>query len=371
MAEWEDAKQRRAARFASDASKPPPPVPKKVMAHPGGRMTSNKDEATAKFLARRGHALNPHQCAALDGLETRPDKIFIGNLPFTFDSSKLSALFEDKYAVVGAKIVCDRATNKSRGYGFVTFEHASDAARAVEGFRGTRLQGRELSVKFAELRGQTKGPKQKMLPKDAGWGSWAAPKSQARLPPEPTSPLNATAALEANGDALDATVAAVTVAAVASPRARATKERPDDALNREKPAEASTVEPVSLWTCAAVDADGAPAAEDGSRKWFDADAVKHFAKDAFPGAACVLLFLDAALLPADALWLPAGAAVPAAGLSIVALGSGKFAVRGDAAPASQVERFPIEDAGNGHAFPAACVNAGPRPQDLGGFTIRY
>ena len=42
----------RAAKFAKEAAAPPP-VPKKTMAHPGGKITSNKDEATAAFLARK------------------------------------------------------------------------------------------------------------------------------------------------------------------------------------------------------------------------------------------------------------------------------------------------------------------------------
>ena len=48
----EKKKARRAARFAADAQQPPPPPPKKTFAHPGGKMTSNKEEATAKFLQR-------------------------------------------------------------------------------------------------------------------------------------------------------------------------------------------------------------------------------------------------------------------------------------------------------------------------------
>jgi hypothetical protein len=47
-------RQRRAAKFAAEAARAPPPVPKKVMAHPGGKITSNKEEATAKFLRRQG-----------------------------------------------------------------------------------------------------------------------------------------------------------------------------------------------------------------------------------------------------------------------------------------------------------------------------
>ena len=47
-------RQQRAAKFAADASRAPPPPPKRTFAHPGGVITSNKDEALAKYLARTG-----------------------------------------------------------------------------------------------------------------------------------------------------------------------------------------------------------------------------------------------------------------------------------------------------------------------------
>ena len=46
-------RQRRAAKFAADAAKAPPPIPKRTFAHPGGKITSNKEEATQKFLRRQ------------------------------------------------------------------------------------------------------------------------------------------------------------------------------------------------------------------------------------------------------------------------------------------------------------------------------
>ena len=44
---------KRAGRFAADAAKAPPPIPKRTFAHPGGKITSNKEEATATFLRRK------------------------------------------------------------------------------------------------------------------------------------------------------------------------------------------------------------------------------------------------------------------------------------------------------------------------------
>ena len=50
---------KRAAKFAADAARPPPPPPKRTFAHPGGKITSNKEEATANFLKRKAEAEQP------------------------------------------------------------------------------------------------------------------------------------------------------------------------------------------------------------------------------------------------------------------------------------------------------------------------
>ena len=47
---------KRAAKFAADAARPPPPPPKRTFAHPGGKITSNKEEATINFLKRKAEA---------------------------------------------------------------------------------------------------------------------------------------------------------------------------------------------------------------------------------------------------------------------------------------------------------------------------
>ena len=183
--------QARAQRFANDAKKPPPPPPKKTFAHPGGKMTTNKEEALRKYLARKGDSLNAAQKQALEDLqkkglapptpppqqkEDRTDKLFVGNLPYKIDDQKLGALFASRYHVIGSKIVLDRQTNRGRGFGFVTFGSAEDARAAHDAFQGVKVEGRLLTVKYATQRGQkTQKP---VLRKD-GWGSWATPSNAA------------------------------------------------------------------------------------------------------------------------------------------------------------------------------------------------
>ncbi|EGB08763.1 hypothetical protein AURANDRAFT_8994, partial [Aureococcus anophagefferens] len=85
----------------------------------------------------------------------RADKVFVGNLPFSTTSAGLRAMFE-RYEIKGAKIVADRATNRSKGFGFVTFATEADAAAAVQAFAGVSVEGRPLSVRFATRRGTGK-----------------------------------------------------------------------------------------------------------------------------------------------------------------------------------------------------------------------
>ena len=71
MADEQQKAKARAARFANDAKKPPPPPPKKTFAHPGGRMTTNKEEALREYLARKGDSLNAAQKQALEDLQKK------------------------------------------------------------------------------------------------------------------------------------------------------------------------------------------------------------------------------------------------------------------------------------------------------------
>lgn len=79
-------------------------------------------------------------------------KLFVGNLSWgTTDASLLQA-FESFGEVVEAKVITERDTGRSRGFGFVTFAENSDAEAAMEKMNGAELDGRELRVNEAEDR---------------------------------------------------------------------------------------------------------------------------------------------------------------------------------------------------------------------------
>lgn len=77
--------------------------------------------------------------------------IFVGNLPWATTDEDLNELFSQYGEVKRAKIVTDRETNRSRGFGFVDMEEA-DAQKAIEAWNGQLYGGRALTVNLAQSR---------------------------------------------------------------------------------------------------------------------------------------------------------------------------------------------------------------------------
>ena len=77
-------------------------------------------------------------------------KLYVGNLPWSVDNSKLEELFSDFGTVVSANVITDRATNRSRGFGFVELE--AGGPEAIEAMNDSDLEGRKLNVNEAKPR---------------------------------------------------------------------------------------------------------------------------------------------------------------------------------------------------------------------------
>ncbi len=77
-------------------------------------------------------------------------KLFVGGLSWDTSDASLSAAFERFGPVVEAKVITDRDTGRSRGFGFVTFEAPADADTAMQAMDGTELDGRTVRVNIAE-----------------------------------------------------------------------------------------------------------------------------------------------------------------------------------------------------------------------------
>lgn len=78
--------------------------------------------------------------------------IYVGNLPWSFDDEKLGELFGEHGEVTSAKVIADRMSGRSRGFGFVEMASEEEAATAIEALNGKDFDGRELKVNEAKPR---------------------------------------------------------------------------------------------------------------------------------------------------------------------------------------------------------------------------
>ena len=78
--------------------------------------------------------------------------LYVGNLNFRTEEEGLRAAFSEYGAVTDARIVIDRDTGRSRGFGFVEMEDDAAAETAIESMNGAELDGRPLRVRGRHLR---------------------------------------------------------------------------------------------------------------------------------------------------------------------------------------------------------------------------
>jgi cold-inducible RNA-binding protein len=79
-------------------------------------------------------------------------KLFVGSLPFSVDDNTLQKTFEGHGTVVSAKVIKDRETGRSRGFGFVEMENSNEAKNAMNALHDTKLEGRNIVVNEAKAR---------------------------------------------------------------------------------------------------------------------------------------------------------------------------------------------------------------------------
>ena len=78
-------------------------------------------------------------------------KLFVGNLPWSVDSAALEELFREFGDVTSARVITDRDTGRSRGFGFVEID-AEDVNAVITGTNGREMDGRQIRVNEAEDR---------------------------------------------------------------------------------------------------------------------------------------------------------------------------------------------------------------------------
>jgi RNA recognition motif-containing protein len=84
------------------------------------------------------------------------NKLYVGSLPYSTTEQQLAELFGQHGAVQSAKVIMDRYTGQSRGFGFVEMASDADAQKAIAALNGSQFGGRTLVVN--EARPQEKRP---------------------------------------------------------------------------------------------------------------------------------------------------------------------------------------------------------------------
>jgi RNA recognition motif-containing protein len=79
-------------------------------------------------------------------------RIYVGNLPYATDSSALEEMFKAYGAVVSAEVIFDRASGRSKGFGFVEMAERAEAEAAISALAGASPGGRPLTVNEAKPR---------------------------------------------------------------------------------------------------------------------------------------------------------------------------------------------------------------------------
>src|SRR3984885_2827313 len=87
-------------------------------------------------------------------------KLYVGNLPFTASDDSLNEIFAQAGSVQSAKIIMDRDSGRSKGFGFVEMSSDQEAADAISKFNGADYSGRPMTVSEARP----------MAPREGGGG---------------------------------------------------------------------------------------------------------------------------------------------------------------------------------------------------------
>ena len=77
-------------------------------------------------------------------------KLYVGGLPYSTTEQQLSELFAPQGSVTSAKVITDKFTGQSRGFGFVEMATGEEAQKAISALNGTQMAGRTITVNEAK-----------------------------------------------------------------------------------------------------------------------------------------------------------------------------------------------------------------------------
>ena len=85
------------------------------------------------------------------------NKLYVGGLPYSVTEAQLEEIFSKHGSVLSARVISDKFSGKSRGFGFVEMASSEEAKRAIEALNGTDLEGRTLIVNEARPQERREG----------------------------------------------------------------------------------------------------------------------------------------------------------------------------------------------------------------------
>jgi RNA recognition motif-containing protein len=84
-------------------------------------------------------------------------KLYVGGLPYSTTEAELHEMFAKEGTVESARVITDKFTGQSRGFGFVEMSTAEEAQKAITALNGTQLGGRSITVNEAKPQEKTGG----------------------------------------------------------------------------------------------------------------------------------------------------------------------------------------------------------------------
>src|SRR2546427_12477588 len=99
-------------------------------------------------------------------------KIYVGGLPYATTDAQLQEIFSAHGTVESARVITDKFTGRSRGFGFVEMASSEEAQRAIQALNGTDLDGRNLTVNEARPQEKRSGFGGGRRGRKGGGGGW-------------------------------------------------------------------------------------------------------------------------------------------------------------------------------------------------------
>ncbi|KAJ5428443.1 Nucleotide-binding alpha-beta plait [Penicillium cf. griseofulvum] len=137
---------------------------------------SEETPVSKKRKADEEPAVDAKKSKTEDVPEGAVANLFIGNLSWNVDEEWLQREFAEFGELNGVRIVTDRETGRSRGFGYVEYTNAADAVKAMEAKKGTDLDGRTINLDYAAPR-QANPPADRSQDRARSYGDSTSPES--------------------------------------------------------------------------------------------------------------------------------------------------------------------------------------------------